>query len=141
MPSLGVPILGIGQVSLRVRDLSQSLAFYRGLLGLRDESNGSLENRVCICGAAGANDNTIRIVLVEGHTHADDLVRQHFVLEVPTEDDVRKVCAAAKARGYSATEPKVHLGRYQTYLFDPDGYKVGIMASQSSESDAGEDVL
>ncbi len=130
MQSAGVRILGIGQVSLRVRDLSESIAFYGDLLGFRAENNGSSDKRVCVCGSQQTGGRPVRIMLIEGQSPTDELIRQHFVLEVPTEDDVRRIHAAARAGGYSATQPQIYFGRYQTFLFDPDGYKVGIMASE-----------
>jgi hypothetical protein len=53
-------------------------------------------------------------------------------LEVATAQDVRRAYEAAKAHGFCATEPRVYGGHYQTFLFDPDGYKVEIMTRQTS---------
>ncbi len=135
MESAGVRILGIGQVSLRVRDLSQSAAFYRDVLGLRVREGQSEGRRTWICTSDHQESRPSRIVLTEGRAPGDAVIHQHFALEVPTREDVRRVHATAKAEGFSTTDPQMYFGRYQTFLFDPDGYKVEIMASEPAEGE------
>jgi hypothetical protein len=58
----------------------------------------------------------------------------HFSLEVPSAQDVEAVYQAVIAAGWRATRPREYDGHYQTFVFDPDGYKVEVL---TLDRDAG----
>ncbi len=126
------PIQAIGSVSLRVRDLEESLAFYADFLGLKVLRPDPDNPKRCICRCPEDETNHDSIVLVEGSSPRDFVPSQNFSLEVPREQDVEKVFRAAKQCGIPATAPRCHDDAYQTFLFDPDGYKVGVMSRNSA---------
>ena len=125
----------IDHVELRVRDLAQSAAFYERLLGLtkrREWAGASDRVSVYLSDSADAGA-AFSIVLVEGMPTGMEIAGlDHICLEVSTPTDVDEIHAAAIAAGSQATSPRIHLDRYQTYVFDPNGYKIEIATRRSN---------
>jgi len=118
----------LGHVSLRVRNLEASRQFYCGLLGLRHIASGVCSD-TSLLALAHSKPEQQRVVLtltsgLPGGTPLTGL--DHFAFEVPSAADVREAYARAKALGAQATAPRVYDGHRQTFLFDPDGYKVEV---------------
>ncbi len=132
MTPVDVPIQGIGKVSLRVRDLAESLAFYAGFLGLRAFRPDPDNTKRCVCRCPEEHSDQDAIMLIEGSSPSDFVPSQNFSLEVPEPGDVDRVFEAAKANSIQATVPRTYEDAYQTFLFDPDGYKVGVMSRNGS---------
>ena len=120
----------IGHVQLRVRDLTDSVAFYESLLGLRCVASEPPSEKVCKCVSSAERQNgAFAIVLVEGLPAGTELTgMDHVCLEVDSEDDVNRVYGEAGRRGFRATQPRLYDGQFQTFIFDPDGYKVEVAA-------------
>jgi len=129
---------GITEVSLRVRDLEESSAFYRELLGLEltDTDPPTAKSRKCRAGHP-LNEDGFSVVLTEGLPPGAAPNVDHFSLEVSTLRDLLTVYNAAKERDVQATEPRIYAGRWQTYLFDPDGYKVEVMTRDAGTGVTG----
>jgi hypothetical protein len=58
----------------------------------------------------------------------------HVSLEVTKAEDLEYIYIAATARGSQATAPRIYGGYYQTFVFDPDGYKIEIVSTDVPES-------
>jgi len=118
----------IDHVELRVRDLAHSAAFYEDVLGLSraDEDGYGDGVRVYRSDALGAG---FSIVLVAGAPRGMGISGlDHLSLEVATARDVDEIHAAAKSSGARTTDPAMRCNRYQTYVFDPNGYKIEVAA-------------
>jgi len=116
----------ISHVHLRVRDLARSAAFYRELLGLHaravDESTGGVW--VCESPAGG-----FRIALTQGLGGPASGGVDHIAIEVDSAADVQRAFQESTARGWRATRPRIYEDHVQTFVFDPDGYKIEILAA------------
>lgn len=123
----------INHVSLRVRDLRRSADFYCSLLGMEMRPATPPGDSVCVCAVPSASsENTFGIALVQGLPRGTEpFGMDHVSLQVDAARDVDEIYGAAVAQGYGATEPRFFGGYYQTFLFDPDGYKIEILAEQS----------
>lgn len=124
----------ISHVSLRVTDLQRSAAFYCNLFGLEMRPANPPGDSACLC-AAPAASSSFGIALVQGLPRgADPIGLDHVSLEVRSRDDVDDIYVTAAASRIHATEPREYGGAYQTFVFDPDGYKIEVV---SRETQAG----
>lgn len=127
------PIAAIGHVELRVRDLRRSVSFYCDVFGLRCQAltNGNDRQRVCV-GLPASGRAPFGVVLSEGFPAGAELAGlDHVGMSVACPHDVRELYEKARGLGYRATQPRVFNGRFQVFLFDPDGYKLEVSAEQS----------
>ena len=132
---MGRADIRLSHVNLRVRELDSSEQFYRDLLGLTRVANGHTSGSVCL-GFAG--DPTAKpgvvLVLTPGLPRGIALTGvDHFAIEVPSVFDVYNSYLEAKALGAPATKPRVYDAHWQTFIFDPDGYKIEILTEDSGE--------
>ena len=125
----------INHVALRVRDLQQSAAFYCDLFGLEVRPAVPPGDSVCVCAAPSASSLlSFGIALIQGLPGGMEPVgMDHLSLEVAQADDVEDIYCAAIGRGAQATEPRAYGGFYQTFIFDPDGYKIEIVSKETPE--------
>ena len=133
---MGKADIRLGHVNLRVRELNSSEQFYRDLLGLTRVGNGYISGSVCLGFAdhPTAKPGAI-LVLTPGLPRGIGLTGvDHFAIEVPSIFDVYNVYLEAKALGAPATKPRVYDAHWQTFIFDPDGYKIEIFTEDSGES-------
>lgn len=126
----------IDHVELRVRDLAKSTAFYEKLLGLTRDRQRELGDDVGVY-LSDSSEAEFSIVLVEGVPNGMEMTGlDHICLEVESRRDVDVIHAAARSSGTQTTVPRVHHRRYQTYVFDPNGYKIEIAARTPAGSRA-----
>ena len=120
----------INHVALRVRDLQKSAAFYCELFGLEVRPAVPPGDSVCVCAAPSASSwLSFGIALIQGLPGGMDPVgMDHLSLEVPRADDVEDIFCAAIGRGAQATQPRAYGGFYQSFIFDPDGYKIEVVS-------------
>ena len=117
-----LPIRGLYEVAIRVKDLSKSEVFYREILGLevgiRDERRNMLFLRAG--GQAGM------VVLQEDK---GSWPTQHFAFTVE-EADIEAAAAALKKRGVAVTGPVLHkwMPARSVYFSDPDGHELELCA-------------
>jgi catechol 2,3-dioxygenase-like lactoylglutathione lyase family enzyme len=123
----------INHVALRVHDLKRSAAFYCELFGLEVQSAVPPGDGVCVCTAPSASPLlSFGITLLQGLLGTTEPVgMDHLSLEVSHAEDVEDIYCAALARGAEATEPRVYGGNYQTFVFDPDGYKIEVVSREA----------
>lgn len=129
MRSVAVQPRLITHIHLRVRDLARAETFYRQCFGLVsqrcDHPAGPARY---LQPASDDRPAPLCIVLVAGLPSSAELTgMDHFSLEVPSVRDVEAVYQAVIAAGWRATRPRRYDGHYQTFVFDPDGYKVEVL--------------
>lgn len=126
-----LPIRGLYEVAIRVKDLSQSEAFYRETLGLeiglRDEQRKWLFLR------AGGEDGMIVLQEDKG-----DWPTQHFAFTVE-EADIEAAAKALVERGVRIEGPVYHewMPAKSVYFSDPDGHDLELCAPVKASSTAG----
>ena len=110
----------IGQVSLTVRDLQQSLLFYRDVLGFVELSPGRL-------GPAGGR------VLIELHERKDATAKPrrssglfHFAILVPSRAALGRSLRRLAEKRWPMSGAADHLVSEALYLNDPDGLGIEI---------------
>ena len=117
-----LPIKGLYEVAIKVRDLSIAEPFYRDLLGqaegLRDDQRKWLFLR--------AGGNAGMFVLQQ---HEGEFPKQHFAFTVQDEDLVASK-AALEAKGIETEGPVYHewMPARSLYFTDPDGNDLELCA-------------
>jgi catechol-2,3-dioxygenase len=117
-----LPITGIYEVAIRVKDLANSEPFYREVLGLevglRDDRRNWLFLR--------AGDQAGMVVLQED---AGDWPAQHFAFTV-REPDIESAAAELRERGVDVRGPVIHdwIPAKSIYFGDPDGHALELCA-------------
>jgi catechol 2,3-dioxygenase-like lactoylglutathione lyase family enzyme len=132
MPPPRIRPTQIHHVALHVRDLERSAAFFCRLFGLIIRPAVPPGGNVCVCTAPMDSDrSSFGIVLIQGLSGGTQPVgMDHLSLEVPSAEDVEDVYAIALMHGTVATEPRIYGGFYQTFIFDPDGYKIEVVTRE-----------
>jgi lactoylglutathione lyase len=117
-----LPIRGIYEVAVKVKDLPRAEAFYRDVLGLtegiRDERRRWLFLR--------AGGDAGMIVLQED---VGDWPTQHFAFTV-AEDDIERAATMLRERGVEVEGPVFHawMPAQSIYFSDPDGNDLELCA-------------
>jgi catechol-2,3-dioxygenase len=117
-----LPIRGVYEVAIRVKDLARAEAFYREVLdlqiGLRDERRNWLFLR--------AGGDAGMIVLQEDK---GEWPLQHFAFTVE-EDDVERAAEQLRSRGVAVEGPYFHewMPAKSIYFTDPDGNDLELCA-------------
>jgi catechol 2,3-dioxygenase-like lactoylglutathione lyase family enzyme len=116
-PSIAVHC--IQHLCLRVRDVQRSVDFYCGVLGF---------HRVCrlIDAETGA---AFELILTLGLPPGDYLVGlDHLAFDTRSPEMVDSIYRRAVDASIQAARPRLQDGRWKSFLFDPDGYKLEISA-------------
>jgi catechol-2,3-dioxygenase len=117
-----IPMTGLYEVAIKVRELSTAEAFYREVLGLqfglRDKRRNWLFLR--IGGSAGM------VVLQEDHS---EWPSQHFAFAVK-DSELERAAALLKEKGISVEGPVFHdwMAGRSVYFADPDGHDLELFA-------------
>ena len=118
----------IGSVSLTVRDLQRSGAFYRDVLGFEDHGSGRLAPR-------GGR------VLIELHERKDALAKPrrsaglfHFAILVPSRAALGRSLRRLSEMRWPLSGAADHLVSEALYLDDPDGLGIEIYRDRPRES-------
>lgn len=125
-----LPIRGVYEVAVRVKDLSRAEPFYRDVLGLevgiRDEKRNWLFLR--------AGGDAGMVVLQEDK---GEWPTQHFAFTVD-ESDIESAATMLRERGVKVEGPVIHKWMKATSLYfdDPDGHALELCAvsARSQES-------
>jgi len=109
-------VRGLNHVSLRIRDVERSRAFYEGLIGLARAPRPDL-------GFPGVwyqiGGSQLHLLAAAPQIEPIDPTGPHFAVEVPSVEDVRR---ELEARGV----PYLSFGAAQLWIRDPDGNVVEI---------------
>ncbi len=117
-----LPIIGVYEVAIRVKDLARAEPFYREVLGLevglRDEERSWLFLR------AGGQAGMIVLQEDKGEWPA-----QHFAFTVD-EAEIEHAAATLKERGIDVQGPVFHdwMPAKSVYFADPDGHALELCA-------------
>jgi catechol 2,3-dioxygenase-like lactoylglutathione lyase family enzyme len=125
-----IPALRIRHLCLRVRDVQRSTAFYRSVLGFQEmretDCTKAGETRVLRDPKGGSG---LELVLTQGLPPGEYLVGlDHLAFEASSTAGVNDVYERAIQASIQATEPRLQNGRWESFLFDPDGYKLEVSA-------------
>ncbi len=139
MTGADVNVHKIGRICLRVGDLQRSSNFYRCVLGFETMAPTDDAPGVCECVLHdGSAAELVRLVLTEGlPPGAYPTGFDHFSLEAPSPADIEAVYERAQAHAAQATHPRIYDGRWQLFVFDPDGYKIEVYAARLPGNEGG----
>jgi len=121
-----LPIKGLYEVAIRVKDLARAEAFYKEVLGLKEGLRDERRNWLFLY----AGGNAGMIVLQEDN---GDWPTQHFAFTVD-EPDMARAAEMLKGKGISVSEPVYHewMNAVSIYFDDPDGHALELLALSSS---------
>jgi catechol 2,3-dioxygenase-like lactoylglutathione lyase family enzyme len=123
------------RVARPARDLDRSVAFYRDLLGLREQ--GGFRDHDGYDGAFFALPGEGQLELTSGPAEPragteEDLL----VLYLGTADEVSAVAVALRSAGVAAvTSPNPYWNRWGHTFLDPDGHRIVIAAMEPGTVD------
>ncbi|HJZ68617.1 MAG TPA: VOC family protein [Blastocatellia bacterium] len=124
-----LPIRGVYEVAVRVKDLTKAEPFYREVLGLevgiRDEKRKWLFLR--------AGGDAGMVVLQEDN---GEWPLQHFAFTID-ESDIERATSILRDRGVDVEGPVVHqwMGATSVYFKDPDGHALELCAVTRKKND------
>jgi catechol 2,3-dioxygenase-like lactoylglutathione lyase family enzyme len=117
-----LPITGLYEVAIRVKDLARAEAFYRDVLGLEEGLRDQRRNWLFLWvgGKSGM------VVLQED---PGDWPTQHLAFKI-SEAKINQALAALREKGVSTSEPVYHdwMKAYSVYFDDPDGHSLELLA-------------
>src|SRR3954471_12087141 len=116
----------LGHVVINVRNLEDSVDFYRDRLGLH--ITGEMGRAAFLAGAAGRTHHELLLIEVGPDAERGRLGLNHLAFRVGTTDDeLRGALAELKARGVSPTPVGDHGGvSHSAFVDDPDGNTVEL---------------
>ncbi len=117
-----LPIKGLFEIAIRVKDLARSEVFYRDLLGLEEGLRDNRRNWLFLW----LHGRTGMVVLQEDK---GDWPLQHFAFTVE-ESDLTEAAALLQAKGVAVAEPVHHewMNAVSLYFEDPDGHDLEFIA-------------
>ena len=117
-----LPIKGLFEIAIRVKDLPRSEAFYRDVLGLEEGLRDDRRNWLFLW----LRGRTGMVVLQEDK---GDWPLQHFAFTVE-ESDLTRAAAWLEEKGVAVTAPVHHewMNAVSLYFEDPDGNDLEFIA-------------
>jgi lactoylglutathione lyase len=124
-----IPIGGIYEVAIRVRDLARAETFYKGQLGLEEGIRDTRRNWLFL--RAGGNAGMIVLQEDKG-----EWPTQHFAFTV-AESDIESATNILKEKGVAVTGPFFHewMPAKSVYFEDPDGHQLELCAPMKKTSE------
>jgi lactoylglutathione lyase len=121
-----LPIKGIYEVAIRVKDLARAEAFYKDVLELQEGLRDDKRNWLFLY----AGGNAGMVVLQEDK---GEWPTQHFAFTV-NEGDIKQAAAMLKDKGVAVSEPVYHewMKSVSIYFDDPDGHALELLAVSGS---------
>ncbi len=121
-----LPIKGLYEIAIRVKDLERAEAFYKDVLGLEEGLRDDRRNWLFLY----AGGNAGMVVLQEDK---GEWPKQHFAFTV-NESDVKRAAAMLKDKGVVVSEPVFHewMNSVSVYFDDPDGHALELLALSGS---------
>jgi lactoylglutathione lyase len=117
-----LPIRGLYEVAIRVKELERAENFYRNVLGLEVGIRDETRNWLFLYAGGDAG----MIVLQEDKT---EWPVQHLAFTV-AEEDIERAAAMLRERGLTVNGPVVHewMPSKSIYFTDPDGHDLELLA-------------
>jgi lactoylglutathione lyase len=121
-----LPIKGLYEIAIRVKDLSRAEAFYKDVLGLEEGVRDERRNWLFL--KAGGDSGMVVLQEDKG-----DWPSQHFAFTV-NECDIESARSILQNKGVSVSEPVYHEWMKATSLYfdDPDGHQLELLALSGS---------
>ena len=118
-----LPIRGVYEVAIRVKDLPRAETFYREVLGLEEGLRDERRNWLFLRAGGQAG----MIVLQEDKS---EWPTQHFAFTVG-EGDIERAAAELRERGVEVNGPVFHewMPAKSIYFADPDGHDLELCAT------------
>lgn len=117
-----LPIKGLYEIAIRVKDLARAESFYKDVLGLKEGVRDERRNWIFmyVAGTAGM------VVLQEDK---GDWPTQHFAFTVEN-SDLTRAAALLQEKGVAVSEPVYHewMNSVSLYFEDPDGHDLELIA-------------
>ena len=122
-----LPIKGLYEVAIRVKDLARAEAFYKEVLGLKEGLRDERRNWLFLYAGGDAG----MVVLQEDK---GEWPTQHFAFTV-NEPDLRQATEMLREKGVSVSDPVYHewMNAVSVYFDDPDGHALELLAVSSSK--------
>ena len=122
-----LPIKGLYEVAIRVKDLARAEAFYKEVLGLKEGLRDERRNWLFLYAGGEAG----MVVLQEDK---GEWPTQHFAFTV-NEPDLRQAREMLREKGVSVSDPVYHewMNAVSVYFDDPDGHALELLALSSSK--------
>jgi lactoylglutathione lyase len=121
-----LPIKGVYEIAIRVKNLARAEAFYKDVLGLKEGLRDARRNWLFLYAGGDAG----MVVLQE-----DKGVwpTQHFAFTVQ-ESDIKRAAAMLKEKGVAVSELVYHewMNSVSVYFADPDGHALELLALSGS---------
>ena len=117
-----LPIKGLYEIAIKVKDLARAESFYKDVLGLTDGLRDERRNWLFLYAGGDAG----MVVLQED---AGDWPKQHFAFTL-LEKDIERAGKILKDKGVSVSEPVFHdwMNSVSLYFDDPDGHALELIA-------------
>ena len=117
-----LPIRGVYEIAIRVKNLPRAEAFYKDVLGLEEGLRDDRRNWLFL--RAGGDAGMVVLQEDKGVWPA-----QHFAFMV-READIKSAAAILKDKGVSVSEPVHHdwMKAVSLYFDDPDGHSLELLA-------------
>ena len=121
-----LPIKGLYEIAIRVKDLARAEAFYKDVLGLEEGLRDERRNWLFLRAGGDAG----MVVLQEDK---GDWPTQHFAFSV-SESDIERAAGLLKDKGVAVSEPVYHewMKSVSVYFDDPDGHELELLALSGS---------
>ena len=118
------------RICLRVRDPGRSAEFYRTILEFASvQSNSDGNGNVSSVQKFHYMPSGFKIVFTEGLPPGDHLTGlDRISFEVSSRESVDLIYENARKRQARVTQPRLYEGHWQTFIFDPDGYKLEVFS-------------
>jgi catechol 2,3-dioxygenase len=125
---MAIRIQRVGHVVLNVRDLERAVAFYRGVLGLREV--GRYRGKMAFFSATGENHHDLAVLEVgsDAPSPGQNAVGLcHVALKIGDSlDTLRAAKAQLEAAGVKILRLENHKVSQSVYLADPDGNELEL---------------
>lgn len=120
-----LPIKGLYEIAIRVKELARAEAFYKDVLGLKEGVRDERRNWLFMY----AGGDAAMVVLQEDK---GEWPTQHFAFSVE-ESDLTRAAELLQEKGVTVSEPVYHewMGSTSVYFEDPDGHDLELIALQT----------
>ena len=117
-----LPLNGVYEIAIKVRELARSEAFYKDVLGLKEGLRDDKRNWIFLY----VGGNAGMVVLQEDK---GDWPKQHFAFTV-SDQDLEQAAALLQERGVDVSAPVHHewMNATSVYFEDPDGHDLEFIA-------------
>jgi lactoylglutathione lyase len=121
-----LPIRGLYEIAIRVKELARAESFYRNVLGLKVGIRDEKRNWLFLY----AGGNAGMIVLQEDKT---EWPVQHFAFTID-EEDIERAATTLREQGLTVEGPVIHewMPSKSIYFADPDGHNLELLALMKS---------